>query len=114
MVPVNDPPLPDSSRQPMQQRLPASSESLHELKQHMLRSLAVVGIRYPIQAGASCFCAIFSNTAFRPAAAEISWIFAFVTFGFWPTQNDAAHSQTAMRTISLRMILAPAYLFNIS
>src|SRR5437588_6681035 len=99
MVPVNDPPLPDSRRQPIQQRLPAFSEALHELKQHMLRSLGVVGMRYPTQAGASCFCAIFSSTAFRPALAEISWIFAFVTLGFWAAQNDAAHSQTAMRTI---------------
>src|SRR5437763_13138666 len=109
MVPVNDPPLPDSSRQPMQQRLPASSESLHELKQHMLRSLAVVGIRYPIQAGASCFCAIFSNTAFRPALAEISWIFAFVMLGFCPTQNVAAQNQRAKNTDDLRMASTPTY-----
>src|SRR5579872_4609928 len=82
----------------MQHLLPWLSDWFQESKQHMVRSLAAVGIRYPIQAGASCFCAVASIVCFNPAAAESSCSLALVTLGFCAALSEASIS-VKMKTL---------------
>src|SRR6266567_1621422 len=88
-VPLKVPPFSDSTLHPMQHLFWASLMPLQESKQHMVRSLAAAGILYPIHKGAVCFCTRPSTVAFKPLAAESSWIFALVTLGFCATVKDA-------------------------
>src|SRR5689334_11122965 len=89
-VPLNELPFSDSIRQPMQHLFAAASKLLSESKQHIVRSLAAVGIRYPIQSGAVCFCTRPSTAALRPAAAESSCNLAFEIFGLGAASCAAA------------------------
>jgi hypothetical protein len=65
----------------------------------MVRSLAAVGMLYPIQIGAVCFCTSPSTVALRPADAETSCTLAFEIFGFGGA--SCAATITAQQTINI-------------
>src|SRR5215467_13938154 len=99
-------------RQPQQE--PCEPCSLQESKQHIVRSLAAAGMRYPIQSGPACFSRE-STAGLRPLEAEISCTLALVSRGFCAQSREPATTSNAANETNLRAkFMCGSYLLRIS